>query len=122
MSNNGDVLLYHLLQGNFKDALETVYKVVKEFNTNDASCAEAKDQILRMKDDPVGRLITKGTEKILGYIKDEIKTEFSDGLDKFKSAGKEVLSCIGNVFTAIKEGLENSFDSIKMDLVLHIKN
>lgn len=42
--------------------------------------------------------------------------DYKGGFDKFKSAGKEVLYCIRNLFTAIKEGMDRGFDAVKHGL------
>jgi hypothetical protein len=64
--------------------------------------------------------IKENVNNIIEYSKEGLdliaNKEYKGSLGQFKSAGKEVLSCIGNVFTAIKEGLQNGFDSVKHGL------
>ena len=64
--------------------------------------------------------IEKSVNRVIDLSKEGLKLiandDFKAGLDQFKSAGKEVLSCIGNVFAEIKKGLENGFDKVKHGL------
>ena len=64
--------------------------------------------------------IKKSVDIIIDLSKEGLKLiangDSKGGLGQFKLAGKEVLSCICNVFTEIKKGLENGFDKVKHGL------
>jgi len=83
-----------------------IEKIVEE--SNNLISKETKQELY----DSVNRIIEYSKEGLNLIANKDYKGSF----DKFKSAGKEVLSCIGNVFTAIKEGLERGFDSVKHGL------
>lgn len=106
--------------GDLKGGVEKIYAKIKGFDHKDIlgqTYKKIENEILDMINDPISKTIKKGAEKISNYVNEGIKNisegKFSDGFDKFKSAGKEFLECIGKLFAVIKEGLENGFDKVK---------
>jgi hypothetical protein len=117
---NAEGLFNDFASGNFKGGLEKISETIEKFNPKDALgqvYKKVKEEIHDIINDPISEKLKKGAEKILGHVNEGIKNisegKFSDGFDKFKTAGKEFLDCVGKLFTAIKEGLENGFDKIK---------
>ena len=110
-------------KGDLKVGVEKIYKKIKGFVNKDIlgqAYKKIENEILDMINDPISETIKKGAEKILDHVNEGVKNisegKFSDGFDKFKTAGKEFLQCVGKLFTGIKEGLENGFDKVKNSL------
>ena len=113
-----------------KDPVEALAKV-SDISTRAIGNLDSSDQanpVFKKITNELKSLVTSQTkdkikenvDNIIEYSKKGLNLiankDYKGSLDKFKSAGKEVLSCISNLFTAIKEGLERGFDSVKHGL------